>query len=157
MKEGKDMNINIRKAVSGEGKIADQFLTLLIRDEKKYDNNIDENVWIIGYYENFIENEDHIIMFAEIDNKIIGYIYGYLIKQNGILINNTSKIDAIYVDEEYRGNKVGEELIKKFKDWSKEKKVKTIEIDVCAQNKNNKKLYSNNNFKEKKITMAADI
>ena len=157
MKEGKDMNINIRKAVSGEGKIADQFLTLLIRDEKKYDNNIDENVWIIGYYENFIENEDHIIMFAEIDNKIIGYIYGYLIKQNGILINNTSKIDAIYVDEEYRGNKVGEELIKKFKDWSKEKKVKTIEIDVCAQNERAKKLYSNNNFKEKKITMAADI
>ena len=151
------MDIKIRKAESGEGKIADSFLTKLIKDEKKYDDNIDENVWIIGYYENFIENENHIILFAEIDDKIIGYIYGYLIKQKGILINNTSKIDALYVEEEYRGNKVGDTLIKKFKDWSKEKKVKAIEIDVCAQNESARKLYLNNNFKEKKITMVTEV
>ena len=151
------MDIKIRKAESGEGKIADSFLTKLIRDEKKYDDNIDENVWIIGYYENFIENENHIILFAEIDDKIIGYIYGYVIMQNGVLINNTSKIDALYVDEEYRGNKVGDKLIKMFKEWSKEKEVKAIEIDVCAQNESARKLYLNNNFKEKKITMVVDI
>ena len=151
------MDIKIRKAINGEGKFADSFLTKLIRDEKKYDPNINENVWIIDYYENIINKENHIILFAELDNKIIGYLYGYIIEEKGILIDKTSKIDALYVEEKYRGNKVGDTLIKKFKDWSKEKEVKTIEIDVWAQNESARRLYSNNNFKEKKITMVTEV
>lgn len=43
-------------------KICDDFLTLLIHDEKQYDETIDENFIVKDYFVNVIKNKDNILL-----------------------------------------------------------------------------------------------
>ena len=151
------MNINIRKCTKEETNIANALLTKLIRDEKQYDDNINENVTVDYYYESVINNENHLILFAEIEEKIVGYIYGFIENYDTTYINKISKLDALYVIEDYRHMGVGKNLIENFIDLSKSKNVSKIEVSACAGNINAMNLYQSINFKPVKITMNLEI
>ncbi len=150
------MDIIIRKAKIEEANIANNFLTKLIRDEKKYDNNINENIVINNYYENYIDKDNTCLLFALIDNKIVGYIYGFIKNDGDAVINKVALLDALYVDIEYRKLGVANSLINEFKNWSKDI-ANSIEVNVCYQNESAVKLYKKHNFIETKMTMECDL
>ena len=150
------MDIIIRKATKEETNIADNFLTKLIRDEKKYDDNINENIVINNYYENYIDKDNTCLLFALIDNKIVGYIYGFVKNDGDTVINKVALLDALYVDIEYRKLGVATTLINEFKNWSKDI-ANSIEVNVCYQNESAVKLYKKHNFIETKMTMECDL
>lgn len=56
--------MNIRKANYNDVKILNEFLTLLIRDERQYDLGIDENFVVTNMYENYIEDPNKLIIVA---------------------------------------------------------------------------------------------
>ena len=91
----------IRKAVKEDAQTLDYLLTLLIQDEQKYDDNIDENFTVQHFYENYIDDFHKYIIVAEEENKIIGYLYGYQ-KKDESLHNKVAVLDALYVEEKYR-------------------------------------------------------
>ena len=70
------MYIEIKKANQLNINEANKLLTKLIRDEKKYDPNINEKYVVKRYYENRPKNS--VILFAYVDKKIAGYTYGIL-------------------------------------------------------------------------------
>ena len=105
----------IRKASLEDVKTLNWLLTLLIRDEKKYDNNINENFTVTNMYENYIYDENKIILVAIEEGKIAGYIYGYIIEPDAILNNKIAKLDALYILEEYRNKGIASNLINEFK------------------------------------------
>ena len=146
------MDIIIRNAKIEEANIANNFLTKLIRDEKKYDNNINENIVIKNYYENYIDRDNTCLLFPLIDNKIVGYIYGFVKNDGDTVINKIALLDALYVDIEYRKLGVATTLINEFKNWSKDI-ANSIEVNVCYQNESAVKLYKKHNFIETKMTM----
>ena len=150
------MDIIIRKAKIEEANIANNFLTKLIRDEKKYDNNINENIVINNYYEKYIDKDNTCLLFALIDNKIVGYIYGFVKNDGDAVINKVALLDALYVDIEYRKLGVANSLINEFKNWSKDI-ANSIEVNVCYQNESAVKLYKKHNFIETKMTMECDL
>lgn len=150
------MNIIIRKAKIEEANIANSFLTKLIRDEKKYDDNINENIVINNYYENYIDKGNTCLLFALIDNKIVGYIYGFIKNDGNTVINKVALLDALYVDIEYRKLGVATTLINEFKNWFKDI-ANSIEVNVCYQNESAVKLYKKHNFIETKMTMECDL
>ena len=121
------MNIEILKATTKEMALeANKFLTKLIRDEKKYDNNINENCIINSYYENVYMKNDKCLLLAKINKKYVGYLYGFIINTGETTLEKQAKLDALYTDEEYRENKIGQELINEFKKWAKSKNIKYI-------------------------------
>lgn len=54
------MDIKIIVATNENVSKANEFLTRLIRDEKQYDNNINENCVVNSLYEKLLENPNYI-------------------------------------------------------------------------------------------------
>lgn len=151
------MNVLIKKATINDVDIANQYLTKLIRDEKQYDKNINENCVVNSFYENVINNENSIVLLAFCKNVAIGYLYGYVKNNGDAYLDKVSQLEAMYVDNEYRHMGVGNCLINQFKNWSKNKGVRFIDINVCKDNINAIMLYQKNDFNVNKYSMTLEL
>ena len=87
-------------------KICDNFLTLLIQDERKYDNTIDEKFVVKDYFINMINNQNILLLYKK-ENKPIGYIFAKKIDDKYL-------IDGLYVDFNFRSKGVAIKLIKEI-------------------------------------------
>ena len=87
-------------------KICDNFLTLLIQDERKYDNTIDEKFVVKDYFINMINNQNILLLYKK-ENKPIGYIFAKKIDDKYL-------IDGLYVDLNFRNNGIATKLIKEI-------------------------------------------
>jgi len=142
------MKYNIEKATIEDAKDLNHFLTLLIKDEKKYDDNINGNCVINEMYENLIEMENNCCLVIKNENRQnCGYLFGFICNKGDAYIKKTAQLDAMYVLEEYRKNGLGVALVEEFKKWAKEKEVKIIQLTVCDQNINACSLYEKNGFR----------
>ena len=147
----------IRKATLDDAKTLNEFLTLLIKDEKQYDSGINENFIVTNMYENYIEDPDKMIAVAEENDKIVGYIYGYIKSNDGVYLYATVKLDALYVDPNYRNRGIATSLIDYFKNWTIEQNLNDIEISVCSRNNAAKSLYNKLGFITTKEIMINKI
>ena len=140
-----------------DAKKANNLLTKLIKDEKKYDENINEDCVVNSLYENFYDSEDICLLVAKSGETIFGYIYGYIQNNGDAKLEKVSILDALYVEENVRKNKIGDSLIEEFKKWSYSIGAKYIELKVCNKNKNAINLYTKKGFKETKIMMSLKL
>lgn len=138
-------------------KKVNNLLTKLIKDEKKYDENINEGCVVTSLYENFYDNDDVCLLVAKNDENILGYIYGYIQNNGDAKLEKVSVLDALYVEENVRCNKIGDSLIEEFKKWSYDIGAKYIELKVCNANSNAINLYAKKGFKETKIMMTLKL
>ena len=143
------MNIEIKKYDQENASVCNDLLTKLINDETKYDENLKINIIINDYYNKL--NENSVIYIAFINNKVVGYIYGY-VTEDIFVKEKTAKLDALYVIEEYRGNKIASKLIEEYKNWCFSKEVKYIEITAWNDNIDATKIYLKQDFIPKKTT-----
>ncbi len=151
------MNLIIKKCSYDEAKKANELLTKLIIDEKKYDENINEDCVVKSLYENFYDNDDICLLVAKNGENIIGYIYGYIQNNGDSKIDKVSVLDALFVEENFRSLGVASELIKGFKKWSYNCGVKYIELKVCNENNQAINLYRKSGFLQNKIIMSLKL
>ena len=85
-------------------KICDNFLTLLIQDERKYDNTIDEKFVVKDYFINMINNQNILLLYKN-ENKPIGYIFAKKIDDKYL-------IDGLYIDINFRNKGIATKLIR---------------------------------------------
>ena len=147
----------IRRATIKDVKELNNLLTLLIRDEKQYDENINEEFVVTNMYENYIEDTTRCILVAEDNQTILGYLYGYS-KENDIIIHSQeAKLDALYVKEEFRNQHIADALILEFKKWVKEQNIQFVDVGVCSLNTKAKNLYNKHNFISIKEELICEI
>ena len=87
--------------------------------------------------------KDKLFFVAEEKKKIIGYIAG------NIFINPWNKggyIDDLYVSNNFRKKGIGKNLIKKFLEELKKRKIKTCQLGVSKTNKKAQNLYKKLGF-----------
>lgn len=94
----------IRVKNADDCKTCDEFLTLLIHDEKQYDETIDENFVVKDYFINVIKNKDNILLLYREDNINIGYIFAKRIDDGYLL-------DGLYVDVNFRNRGIAHILL----------------------------------------------
>ena len=143
--------INYRLAKEEDAKTLNWLLTLLVRDEKQYDDSIDETFVVTSMYEYYINDKTRFIMVALDDDKIVGYLYGFIKNPNDAYQERVAKLDALFVREEYRHMGIAKHLITLFKEWVSDNDIKLMEVSVCSANTFAKKLYLElgfNPFKE---------
>lgn len=85
-------------------KICDDFLTLLIQDERNYDTTIDEKFVVKDYFINMINNQNILLLYKN-ENKPIGYIFAKKIDDKYL-------IDGLYIDINFRNKGIATKLIK---------------------------------------------
>lgn len=137
-----------------EANYCDKLLTKLIREESLYDNVIFIDFIVNDYFKNVIKNKNNILLVYEENGIIEGYIYLKAIKdeeQIGYLI------DGLYVEEEYRNQKIATKLLEYSLSILSEKKISFIDINVLSKNTIAKKLYKKIGFEEYKIQMRKRI
>ena len=137
-----------------EANYCDKLLTKLIREESLYDNVIFIDFIVNDYFKNEIKNKNNILLIYEENGTIEGYIYLKAIKdeeQIGYLI------DGLYVEEEYRNQKIATKLLEYSLSILSEKKISFIDINVLSKNTIAKKLYKKIGFEEYKIQMRKRI
>ncbi len=146
----------IRKADYKDVKILNNFLTLLIKDEGKYDVGIDENFVVTNMYENYIEDANKLIIVAEENSQVVGYLYGMIKPNDETYKYVVAKLDALYIEENYRNRGFATALIEHFKKWAKGKNAFKIEVNVWSNNTSAKHLYEKNKFKTTSETLTFD-
>lgn len=135
----------IRKAVEQDIDTINNLLTLLIQDERKYNSNINPEFKVTNMYNNKINDDSRLILVYEVEGKVIGYIYGFL-DESPVTIYPEATLDALYVEESYRGNGIATELINEFVKWCKENHAVSIEVGVLSKNNKAVNLYRKNKF-----------
>ncbi len=153
----KKTKYTIRKALPSDASKLNELLTKLIQDEKKYDKNINENCIVTHLYEDLISNEYNSIFVALENNQIIGYIFGYIVDNGDAYLDLVAKLEALYVEENYRNRGIGNDLIIEFKKWATMNKVKYIEVSVCSKNENAIKLYNKHGFIANKYILNVEL
>ncbi|MDD2181106.1 MAG: GNAT family N-acetyltransferase [Bacilli bacterium] len=139
-----------------ELKRCDELLNKLILDEKKYDNNIVENFVVRNYFSTIIKNKNNILLIKVIDDVIVGYIFAKMI--NSDTENNLGYlIDGLYVEKEFRNQKIAKSLINKVIEMCILNKVSYIDINVMYKNELAKQLYKSLKFEEFRITLRKKI
>lgn len=101
-------------------------------------NELHNNFEKLFHIESEIDNKDAIVLVAEEDNNILGYLYALIFPDNIDLI-------SIVVDKNMRCQHIGTKLLKKLMDY---KENLTITLEVSKKNIPAIALYTKNNFKE---------
>ena len=116
-------------------KVCDDLLTELIMSERKYDKNVKEDYIVNDYFTNIYDKDYNVLICALNDKDVVGFIYGFLKYEKGILVNeNVGFIDALYVKSEYRKQGIATHLIEEFYKWCDSKEIKYIEIGSFVNN-----------------------
>lgn len=149
--------MKIRKATYDDVKTINHYLTLLIREERQYDSGINKYFIVTNMYENYIDDTSKIILVAEDNGYIAGYLYGYIIPPDITYKRTISQLDALYVVRNYRQQGVATALIEAFKKWSVSQKANSMEVKVWSDNIRAKSLYKQQSFETKKETMVIKL
>lgn len=119
-------------------KICDNFLTLLIQDERKYDTTIDEKFVVKDYFINMINNQNILLLYKN-ESKPIGYIFAKKIDDKYL-------IDGLYIDINFRNKGIATKLIKVIIKEIYSLGDYEIFINVLKENKVAVNLYKNIGF-----------
>ena len=103
------------------------------------------------YFENLIKNEE--IYIAKVDKEIVGYIiFNIKEKENpSMRYRKQLNIDAICVDERYRGKGIGTKILESIKEIAKTKGCTDLYLTVNQENENAIRVYEKFGFKVKNI------
>lgn len=105
-----------------------------------------------------IEDPDHDIVVASIDNKIVGFLSVVTENCSDDLIQAPySVLEYIEVDPQYQGNGIGKTLMKETEKITKEKGHSTILLQVWETNINAKNQFLKNGFQPIIHTMVKKL
>ena len=146
--------MNIRKVNINDYKDKVNLYKQLFDSEKKFDDNIVRTYKIDEKEEKrikkSIKSRKGIFLVAEIDNKIVGLIDGYIMES--IYYNEKiSYLAHLCVDEKYRNKEIGSKLIEEFSEISKKKGAKYITLSAFEKNIPATNLYNKHGFESYSI------
>ena len=118
--------------------ICDNFLTMLIQDERQYDDSIDPNFVVQDYFVNMLNN-DNILLIYKDKGLSLGYAFGRK-------MNNDYLIDGLFVAKEYRQKGIATALVKDLIKRIQSKGDFSILINVVKANTKAYNLYQTLGF-----------
>ena len=126
---------------------------------KKFDTDfytISEKWWKIKKNSQLkaIKSPTNFVLVAELDEKVVGYIWGYT---ETIIKNKIGKIQELIVTSKQRGKGIGKELIKKMLDFFEDRKCVISEIEVFVENLPTIQVYEKVGFRKREYKMQLKL
>jgi ribosomal protein S18 acetylase RimI-like enzyme len=88
------------------------------------------------YHSSNITSENKMLLVAEVDGEIVGFMLGKIEKTPPIYqTEEFGQLLGTFVKEEYRRKQIGEKLTLKLLEWFKSKGIKRVELSVDVRNK----------------------
>ena len=151
--------MNIRKAKKEDIESIHKLDKESTKYHKKFDRDfytISEKWWKIKKDSQIkaIKSPTNLILVAEIDEKVVGYIWGYA---ETIMKHKIGKIQELIVTSKQRGKGIGKELIKHMLDFFKDRKCIISEIEVFVENLPTIKVYEKAGFRKREYKMQLKL
>jgi len=149
--------MKIRKAIP---KDFEQYFKLRKEDINEYSKiinkkiNLAQDKQIKKEFEGMLKSKEHLILLAESNEKLIGYLTGSIIKN---IWQYSGYIDDIFINKKFKRKGIGSHLIKEFIKFLKHKKIKKCKLGVNIKNKKAIKLYKKLRFKKESFEMSLKI
>jgi len=160
--KGNILSVEIRNALSEDLKSIQILNKLLVEFDSQFDGTIQPD-WAtsedgIEFISERISENDGCVLIAEADGKIIGYLIGGITEAASYrTIELLGELEEMVVLEEYRGQKIGEQLVQKFFGWCKEKKLNRVRVEVSAPNLKGINFYHKQGFEDFNLILEKDI
>ena len=130
--------------------LCDEFLTKLNSYESQFDEVLESGFKFSEIHKRSLKNDYTYLAIASCDNPV-GYVFAYLKNVKGKVHNtNIVEIEALFVEDGYRGKKIGKELVDSVFCWAKEcfGDDFVIELHAINNNVNAISFYKHLGFKE---------
>ena len=128
---------------------------LYLEQEKKKQDYLEN---LTKFYTKKIHSKNAILLVAENEGKLVGYLLAYIVKEIPIyVIDKTGYIGDIYVLPEYRGRGIATKLKDAAFLWFSEKGINTASIKTRFVNKNAIKIYKKWGFFEYTVSLRKKI
>ena len=105
------------------------------------EKNCFEHYWSKGEFEKEMKNDVARYLVADIDGKIVGYVGIWFVAGEGHITN-------VAVHSDYRGQKIGDILIKHLVKMCKDNNIFAMTLEVRVSNLNAIRFYKKRGFKE---------
>ena len=112
--------MKIRDAEAKDTQQLDMLLAQLIREEAQYDGNLNRACEIKDNYCHRIGLEGHKLILIEVEEEIVGYLYGFIHHIPGVYKSPIAILDALFIDEKHRRRGYASMLIAAFRTFAKE-------------------------------------
>ena len=110
------------------------------------------------YFKEIIQTQNSILLVAEDDARIVGFLEGGVEKvSNEMIFKKIGVVYDIFVEEKYRQKEIGQKLLNSALKYFHSKDVKYIQINVEAKNNAGKKFWKKNNFFEYQIKLLKKL
>lgn len=146
------IRVLVRKASKEDFKHIQELDYRLFLHDKKYDKYLNMK-WPyqktgIDYITSKIKGIEGVCFVAINNNgEIIGYLIGEILSKCLYrTIKKQAELVNIFINKEYRNQKVGLKLFNKFKTWCNKQGVKSIKVRMCAQDLGVYEFYSKLGF-----------
>ena len=149
-------NCVVRLARMEDYKVVENIMTQVQKLHIEWRPDIYKACEVVLPYEEFLGAVGtETLLVAEVEKKVVGillFVYRHVGSDKQVK-RKVLFIDAMAVDEAYRGNGIGHQLFDEVKKIAKEKQLDGIELQVNARNIQAKAMYENYGFTEKSINM----
>lgn len=110
-----------------------------------------------SYFNKSISDDKYCALVAKDNDKVIGYLVGYIWDHCDYRPILTAEIDNMLVLEEYRGRGVGKALIDEFKKWCKTNDVVDMIVMTYTNNINTLEFYKKNGFEDLSVRLHQSL
>ena len=152
------MEVHIRKATETEIEILLEFEQGIVATERPYDNSLKEGE--IHYYDliELIKSEKAEVLVAVVNNEIIASGFAKIIGAEPYnKFREYSYLGFMFVKPVYRGHGINKLILEKLINWSKEKGMTEVRLEVYQENENAKIAYHKAGFKPHLLQMRLEI
>lgn len=110
------------------------------------------------YVKNKIKSLDSLFLVAIENNEIVGFLAGTLHKRpKARKTVRPASLDELYVEEKFRNQGVGKEMISRFQDWAKKQGANKLKVGTFHKNERALHVYKDLGFKDHIIKLEKDI
>jgi len=116
--------------------------------DKYYNINKDHRKICNKYVKKLIRSKNALVLVAEVNEKIVGTMYGAIKKRPPIMkVRKFGHLGDAFILKKYRKQGVGKKLTEELMKWFKSKKIEFVELEVDVRNKIGLKSWKRLGFK----------
>lgn len=110
------------------------------------------------YFKSRIESPDALTLVVESDGAVVGYFLGSIIPPEDYrTVTKLAEGENMYIQDAYRGQGIGGQLVAQFEQWCRERGVQKIRFVASAENTEGIKFYKTLGCKEVNVTLEKDL